>query len=259
MSLSLFDLTGEVALVTGGGRGIGRRLAAGLASAGAAVAIADRDLSQADEIRDEIEGPGGTCLLIEADLTEVEECERIVEETSGTLGALTVLVNNVGLNVRKQLDEIDERDWDHLLSINLKSYFFTTRRAGREMQDAGRGKVINMASLMGWSVFQNPHGQTYGPYAASKGGVISLTRAFAVEFAKHSIQVNAICPTFIDTPLTRPLQDDPAVYDAIVRRTPMGRFGHTDELVGPCVFLASRASDFVTGTSLLVDGGWYAS
>ena len=258
MSLSLFDLTGEVALVTGGGRGIGSRLAAGLASVGAAVAIADRDLSQAEATQAEIKESGGTCLLIAADLAEPDDCNRIVAEASDSLGALTILVNNVGLNVRKQMDEVDERDWDNVLSINLKSYFFTTRRAGREMRKAGHGKVINMASVMGWSVFHNPHGQTYGPYAASKGGVVSLTRAFAVEWARHNIQVNAICPTFIDTPLTRPLRDDPSVFDAIVRRTPMGRFGHVDELVGPTIFLASRASDFITGTSLFVDGGWYA-
>lgn len=258
MSLSIFDLSGEVALVTGGARGIGGRLAVGLASAGATVAIADRDLSQADAITAEIEEFGGDCRLIESDLSKPSDCDRAVEYTVASFGKLTILVNNVGTNVRKQLDDVDEQDWDAVLSVNLKSYFFTTRCAGREMRNAGRGKVINMASLMAWSVFHNPHGQTYGPYAASKGGVVSLTRAFAVEWAEHNIQVNAICPTFIDTPLTRPLKEDPSVFDAIVRRTPMARFGHVDELVGPSIFLASRASDFVTGTSLIVDGGWYA-
>lgn len=254
----MFDLSGEVALVTGGGRGIGGRLAVGLASVGATVAIADRDFSQADAIKAEIEELGGDCRLIESDLTRAADCDRAVDETVASFGKLTILVNNVGTNVRKSLDEVDEQDWDAVLSVNLKSFFFITRRAGKEMRKAGRGKVINMASLMGWSVFRNPHGQTYGPYAASKGGVISLTRSFAVEWAEHNIQVNAICPTFIDTPLTRPLKEDPLVYDAIVRRTPMGRFGHVDELVGPTIFLASHASDFITGTSLFVDGGWFA-
>lgn len=255
---SLFDLTGRTALVTGGGRGIGRRLAVGLASAGADVAIADKDLSDVDTARAEIEGLGRRCLLLDADLTSPEACETIVEDTVDGLGSLTILVNNVGTNLRLRLDEVSEPDWDAVLDLNLKSFFFTTRRAGMEMRAAGYGKVINMASLMGLSVFSNPHGQTYGPYAASKGGVISITRSFAVEWATHGIRVNAICPAFIDTELTRPLQEDPLVSEAIARRTPMGRFGTIDELVGPVVFLASGASDFVTGITLLVDGGWHA-
>ena len=259
MSLALFDLSGEAALVTGGGRGIGRTLAVGLAKAGADVAIADIDVSDVEEARAEIEAMGRDCVIIEADVTAPPECERIVTEASDRLGGLTILVNNAGMNIRRSLEEVDETDWDQVLDLNLKSYFFITRQAGIEMRKAGRGKVINMASLMGLSVFSNPRGQTYGPYAASKGGVVSLTRVFAVEWARYNIQVNAICPTFIETPLTQNLKEDQVVYDAIVNRTPIGRFGEMSELVGPCIFLASRASSLVTGVSLLVDGGWHAS
>jgi 2-deoxy-D-gluconate 3-dehydrogenase len=259
MSHSLFDLSGETALVTGGAGGIGSALARGLAEAGADLAIADVDLAHAESIKDEIEDMGRSCLLIEADVTDSANCERMVAETVRGLGGLTVLVNNAGTNVRKSLQDVAEEDWDRVVDLNLKSYFFVTRRAGEEMRKAGHGKVINMASLMAWSIFQNPNGQTYGPYAASKGGVVALTRAFAVEWASYNIQVNAICPTFIETPLTRPLIDDPVVYRAIVNRGPIRRFGQIGELVGPCIFLASEASNLVTGTSLMVDGGWYAS
>jgi NAD(P)-dependent dehydrogenase (short-subunit alcohol dehydrogenase family) len=259
MTMSMFELTGDAALITGAGRGIGRTLAVGLAAAGADVAIADIDVSQATEVKAEITGLGRRCVVIEADVTQLAQCERMVDEAAELLGGLTILVNNAGRNIRKAMDEVGEDDWDQVLDLNLKSYFFATRRAGRYMREAGRGKVINMASLMGLAVFKNPHHQTYGPYAASKGGVISLTRVFAVEWAEYNIQVNAICPTFIETPLTRSLIDDPVVYDAIVARTPMGRFGRMNELVGPCIFLASRASDLVTGISLVADGGWHAS
>jgi len=258
MSHPLFDLSGRKALVTGAGRGIGRTLAVGLAQAGADVALADIDLSQAGEAKAGIEALGRRCALIRADVTDMASAERMVAEAAGALGGLTILVNNAGTNVRKTLDEVTEADWDKVLDLNLKSYFFITRRAGQEMRKAGGGKVINLASLMGWSVFRSPHGQTYGPYASSKGGVISLTRSFAVEWGKANIQVNAICPTFIETPLTQVLKEDKPVYDAICLRTPMGRFGRMEELVGPCIFLASAASDLVTGISLMVDGGWHA-
>ncbi len=258
MSHPLFDLSGQKALVTGAGRGIGRTLAVGLAEAGADVAIADIDLSQAGEGKEAIEAMGRKCVLIEADVTDQAGIDRMVSDAAAGLGGLTILVNNAGTNVRKTLAELTEEDWDRVLDLNLKSLFFITRRAGEEMKKAGGGKVVNIASLMGWSVFRNPRGQTYGPYASSKGGVISLTRSFAVEWAKENIQVNAICPTFIETPLTKPLLEDSTVSAAIDARTPMGRFGRMDELIGPCVFLASAASSLVTGESILVDGGWHA-
>ncbi len=258
MPNALFDLTGKKALVTGAGRGIGRTLAVGLAEAGADVAIADIDLSQAEEGKRAAEAAGRRCVLIEADVTRQDAIGRMVAEAVSALGGLDILVNNAGTNVRKTAEEITEEDWDRVLDLNLKSCFFITRRAGAEMKKTGGGKVVNIASLMGWSVFRNPRGQTYGPYASSKSGVIGLTRSFAVEWAKENIQVNAICPTFIETPLTAPLKEDKAVYDAIRARTPMGRFGRMEELIGPCVFLCSPASSLVTGTSLLVDGGWHA-
>ena len=256
---SLFSLSGKVALVTGGCRGLGRGIAVGLAEAGADVAIADIDLSDADLVKHGIESHGRRCLAIEADITNLEDVERMVGATAASLGRLDILVNNAGTNVRKTLDEVTADDWHRLMDLNLNSYFFVTRAAGEIMAAAGGGKVINMASLMATSVFRNPHGQTYAPYSASKGGVISLTRALAVEWAPRNIQVNAICPTFIETPLTQRLKDDPAVNDAITGRTPAGRFGQIQDVVGPAVFLASPASDLVTGTSLYVDGGWSAS
>ena len=259
MSQSLFDLSGAKVLVTGAARGIGRTLAEGFAGAGADVAIADIDVETAGEARDAIEHMGRTCVLLQADVTNMESAERMVAEAAAALGGLTVLVNNAGTNVRKTLWEISERDWDRVLDLNLKSIFFITRRAGEEMKKAGGGKVINIASLMGWSVFRNPRKQCYGPYTSSKSGLIGMTRVFASEYATDNIQVNAICPTFIETELTASLQEDELIYNAICERTPMGRFGQMQELVGPAIFLASKASSLVTGTSLLVDGGWYAT
>lgn len=259
MSQSLFDLSGAKALVTGAARGIGRTLAEGFAAAGADVAIADIDIEPAGEAKEAIESMGRKCALIQADVTDMESAERMVVEAAAALGGLTILVNNAGTNVRKTLWDISEADWDRILDLNLKSIFFITRRAGEEMKKAGGGKVINISSLMGWSVFRNPRQQCYGPYTSSKSGLIGLTRVFAREYATDNIQVNAICPTFIETELTTSLKEDELIYNAICERTPMGRFGQMSELVGPAIFLASEASSLVTGTSLLVDGGWYAT
>tara|TARA_A100001037_G_C15146585_1_gene636587 strand:+ start:1301 stop:2080 length:780 start_codon:yes stop_codon:yes gene_type:complete len=259
MTHYLFDLNGKKALVTGGGRGIGKTIAIGLASAGADIAITDIDISKSTEIKEEIQKLGKKCVFIESDITDFSNCKQIISECSMNLGGLDILVNNAGTNVRKTVNEVTEEDWDKVLDLNLKSYFFMTREAGNEMKKYNGGKVINIASLMGWSVFRNPKKQTYAPYASSKGGVISLTRSFAIDWAEDNIQVNAICPTFIETPLTNVLKEDHLVYDAICKRTPMGRFGKMEELIGPCIFLSSEASNLITGTSILVDGGWYAS
>ncbi|MEK6710245.1 MAG: SDR family oxidoreductase [Nitrospinota bacterium] len=258
MSHPLFDLAGRKALVTGAGRGIGRTLAVGLAQAGADVALADIDPSQAAEAKTQIEGLGRRCALLQADVTDLGQAERMVAEAARALGGLTILVNNAGTNIRKRVEEITEEDWDKVVDLNLKSCFFIARRAAEEMKKAGGGKIINIASLMAWSVFRSPHGHTYGPYASSKGGLVSMTRALAMDWVKANIQVNAICPTFIETALTQAVKDDAALYGAICQRTPMGRFGRMEELVGPCIFLASAASNLVTGISLLVDGGWHA-
>ena len=258
MSHPLFDLAGRKALVTGAGRGIGRTLAIGLAQAGADVALADIDPSQAAEAKAQIEGLGRRCALLQADVTDLGQAERMVAEAARALGGLTILVNNAGTNIRKRVEEITEADWDKVVDLNLKSCFFIARRAAEEMKKAGGGKIINIASLMAWSVFRSPHGHTYGPYASSKGGLVSMTRALAMDWVKANIQVNAICPTFIETALTQAVKEDATLYGAICQRTPMGRFGRMEELVGPCIFLASAASNLVTGISLLVDGGWHA-
>ena len=238
MTHYLFDLNGKKALVTGGGRGIGKTIAIGLASAGADIAITDINISNSTEIKEDIQKLGKKCVFVESDITDISTCKEIILECSKNLGGLDILVNNAGTNIRKTVNEVTEEDWDKVLDLNLKSYFFMTREAGKEMKKYNGGKVINIASLMGWSVFRNPNKQTYAPYASSKGGVISLTRSFAVDWAEDNIQVNAICPTFIETPLTSVLKEDDLVYDAICKRTPMGRFGKMEELIGPCIFLS---------------------
>jgi NAD(P)-dependent dehydrogenase (short-subunit alcohol dehydrogenase family) len=259
MSVSLFDLTGETALVTGAAGGVGAVLARGLAAAGAAVALADIDGDRMESVRREISALGGECISLEVDVTRVDQCDEMVEKTEEKLGIVSVLVNSAGTNIRGTLEEVDEVGWDQVLDLNLKATFFATRSAGRGMKRLGRGKVVNIASLMARSVFANPNGQTYGPYSASKGGVVSLTRALSVEWGSHNIQVNALCPTFLDTRLTRVLLDDPIVRQAILDRAPNHAVGMVEDLVGPCIFLASSASNMVTGTALFVDGGWHVS
>ena len=233
MSLSYFGLSGRAALVTGAGRGIGRTLAVGLASAGADVAITDIDLSQAGEAKREIESMGRKCLLVEADVTDPGGIEKMVSETAGNLGGLHILVNNAGTNIRMTLDEVGEKDWDKVLDLNLKSFFFITRRAGAEMKKAGGRQGGQHRLPHGLVRLQEPARADLRPYSASKGGVISLTRSFAVEWAKENIQVNAICPTYIETPLTQVLKDDKPVYDAITARTPMGASGRWRSSSGP--------------------------
>ena len=258
MSQSLFDLSGAKALVTGAARGIGRTMAEGFAAAGADVVIADIDIEPAAEAKEAIEGMGRKCALIQTDVTDMESAERMVVEAAAAFGGLTILVNNAGTNVRKTLWDISEADWDRILDLNLKSIFFITRRAGEEMKKAGGGKVINISSLMGWSVFRNPRQQCYGPYTSSKSGLIGLTRVFAREYATDNIQVNAICPTFIETPLSRTMLEDPGFRSFVTERIATGTVGRPEDVMGAVVYLASDASALVTGSALMIDGGWTA-
>jgi NAD(P)-dependent dehydrogenase (short-subunit alcohol dehydrogenase family) len=173
--------------------------------------------------------------------------ETVVQE----FGRIDILVNNAGVNIRKPVLELTEEDWDTVLDTNLKGYFLVARAVGKHMISQGRGKVINMASILGAVALPNQLA-----YASSKGGVVQMTKVMALEWASHNIQVNAIAPTYFETPLVAPLRNDPERYRFIMERTPMGRWGQPEELEGTAVFLASRASDFITGQTIFVDGGW---
>jgi 2-deoxy-D-gluconate 3-dehydrogenase len=250
--MRLFDLSGRVAIVTGGNGGIGLGMARGLAEAGAAVMVAARDAAKSARAVAELKALGSPAAAVQVDLRQEASCRSMVEATVERFGRLDILVNNAGTNVRKQPEEYSLDEWHMILETNLSSAFMCSQAAYPEMRAAGGGKMINIGSMM--SIF----GASFsGPYAATKGGIVQLTRALACAWAKDRIQVNAILPGWIDTPLTVQARRQIAgLEQRVVERTPSGRWGAPDDFAGIAVFLASAASDFVTGTAIPVDGGY---
>lgn len=251
--IELFDLTGRVAVVTGAGRGLGRSMAIALAAAGADIVAASRTSSEIETLRDEIRGLGRRAEAITCDTTDEAQCERLASETVSRMGRVDILVNNAGINIRKPVLELSAEEYRQVLGTNLEGYFLCARAFGSRLVARGSGKVINISSIMGRVALANQ-----AAYASSKGGIEQLTKVLAIEWAPHNVQVNAIGPTYFETELTRPLFEDPDRRDLITARTPMGRWGQPHELAGAVIFLASHASDYVTGHTLLVDGGWTA-
>ena len=254
----IFDLAGKTALITGGGgRGnIGRALSKGLAKFGCNIVVVDANAEYHEEIVNEIENLGKKCLFFTADVTDLSSINTVVGETISHLGKIDILVNCAGRNIRKPATEYTEEEWDVIMDTNLKGVFITTQAVGKTMIERKKGKIINISSIMG--LVGSPSYQSVVPYCASKGGVVQLTKAFALEWAEHNIYVNAIAPGPIKTPLFQPVLDDKEKYEEIMRYIPLKRAGTPEELVGPTVFLASEASNYVTGHILFVDGGWLA-
>jgi 2-deoxy-D-gluconate 3-dehydrogenase len=250
--VQLFDLTDRVAIVTGGNGGIGLGMARGLATAGAAVVVAARDEAKSAEAVRELEGLGARAVAVAADVTEEAACRAMVQSTLDRFGRLDVLVNNAGTNIRKQPQEYTLEEWHLILETNLTSAFACSQAAYPAMRQAGGGKIIMIGSMM--SIF----GASFtAPYAATKGGIVQLARALACAWAKDNIQVNAVLPGWIDSALTRRARRDIAgLEERVVARTPAGRWGTPDDFAGIAVFLASPASDFLTGTAIPVDGGY---
>jgi 2-deoxy-D-gluconate 3-dehydrogenase len=248
-SMNLFDLKGKAALVTGGNGGIGLGMAKGLAAAGARVAIAGRDRAKNDASVKEL---GPESVALEADLKDEKACRAMVEEAAQRLGRLDILVNNAGTNIRKPPEEYSLEEWKLVLDTNLTSAFVASQAAYPMLKRSGGGKIVNIGSMM--SIF----GASFvAPYGASKGGIVQLTRALACAWAKDRIQVNAVLPGWIDTALTRRARTDiQGLHERVLARTPAGRWGEPEDLSGIAVFLCSRASDFVTGTAIPVDGGY---
>jgi 2-dehydro-3-deoxy-D-gluconate 5-dehydrogenase len=251
-----FDLRGKAALVTGGNGGIGLAMARALAQAGAAVAIAGRDekknAAAAAQLKAVATEPEAVTIV--CDLKDAEACRAMVDEAAARLGRLDILVNNAGTNIRKAPQDYSLDEWRTVLDTNLTSAFVACQAAYPHMKRAAGGKIVNIGSMM--SLF----GASFAaPYGASKGGVVQLTRSLAAAWAKDNIQVNAVLPGWIDTALTRRAREEVAgLHERVLARTPAGRWGTPEDLGGIAVFLASAASDFVTGTAIPVDGG-YAS
>ena len=247
-----FDLTGKVALVTGGNVGLGQGIALALAEAGAdIVSVA---LSDSDDTVAKVQAMGRRAHAISADLTSIEPVERVVQEALAAMGRIDILVNNAGLIRRADAVDFTEADWDLVMNINLKTVFFMSQAVARLFIKQGDGgKIINIASMLS---FQG--GIRVPSYTASKSGVAGLTKLMANEWAPHRITANAIAPGYFATANTQALREDPARSAEILGRIPAGRWGEPSDLGGAAVFLASRASDYVQGAILPVDGGWQA-
>ncbi|MCK6449897.1 MAG: glucose 1-dehydrogenase [Alphaproteobacteria bacterium] len=249
---ALFDLKGRVAIVTGGNGGIGLGMARGLAGAGAVIAVAARDKKKADAAVAELKGMGVDSAFVPVDMADTASCKAMIDATIERFGRLDILVNNAGMNIRKQPEEYDIAEWRQVIEVNLTGAFACSQAAYPAMKKAGGGKIINIGSMM--SIF----GASFtAAYAASKGGIVQMSRALATAWAKDNIQVNAVLPGWIDTELTRRgRQQVQGLHERVLARTPAGRWGEPNDLSGVAVFLASRASDFVTGTAIPVDGGY---
>jgi len=254
MGADLFDLSGRTALVTGSSRGLGLALARGLGEAGARVVLNGRDERRLARAAEVLSAEGLDVRTAAFDVADPEAVAAAFDRLEAEGTAVDILVNNAGIQRRGLLEDLDLEDWRAVLETNLTGPFVVARRAVRAMRERGGGKIINICSLM--SEVARP---STGNYAAAKGGLRMLTRAMAVEWARYNVQVNAVGPGYFLTEMTRPLAEDPA-FDAWIRsRTPAGRWGRPEDLVGPVVFLASRASGFVTGHLLFVDGGVLAA
>lgn len=254
MILDKFKLTGKVAIVTGASRGLGQGMAIALAEAGADIALVARTKAALEQTAAAIKKAGRKDLVVPADLSGAAEAERVVQEAVKDMGHVDILLNAAGTQVRKPFFEMTEQDYEYLMSVNLKALYFISQAASKEMAKQSKGKIINITSLTSFIGVSN-----ISLYTASKGAVASLTRQFAVELAKHNIQCNAIGPGYFRTELTEALFQDPEKAKWVLSKIPMGRTGLPEDLAGAAVFLASAASDYITGQIVNVDGGWLSA
>ena len=252
MILESFSLKDKVAVVTGANTGLGQAICVAYAEAGAKVVGVGR--SDMTETAEKIKQAGGVFKEVKADLMNIEPVEKIIEETINTFGRIDILVNNAGIIKREDALDFTEKNWDDVLGINLKTVFFLSQAAAKKfVEQKSKGKIINIASMLSYQ-----GGIRVPSYTASKSGIMGLTRALANEWAKYDINVNAIAPGYMATNNTQQLRDDEQRQNQILERIPAGRWGVPKDMMGPAVFLASDASDYVNGYTIAVDGGWLA-
>ena len=247
----LFDLTGKTALVTGGAGGIGKAQALGLADAGADVAVASRNLGHLEDVAKEIAAKGRKSLAATVDVVDEKSVAEMVDKVIKELGRIDILVCSHGLAIRQPADTFAVEEWQQVMDINTRGTFIVCQAVGRGMIEQKSGKIINMSSVRGR--YGLPGG--YAAYCASKGAVDTLTRTLACEWAKHNVLVNAVAPTVVETDLTRDALADPAFANQMKSRIPLGKWALPEDIVGATVFFASKASDFITGQILYIDGG----
>jgi NAD(P)-dependent dehydrogenase (short-subunit alcohol dehydrogenase family) len=248
-----FDLSEKTAIVTGAGRGIGYHIALSLAKYGADVVVCSRTASELDKVAEEISQMGRQALVYPLDITNIKEFDPLVDNVVGKFGHIDILVNNAGVNHQEWAENFTEENWDLILTTNLKGLFFLSQAVGRIMIQQKKGKIINISSDAGTVGLPRR-----AAYCASKGGVNLLTKNLAIEWAKYNINVNAVSPAFVETPLTAPMFKEQGFMDWIMDNTPLGRVGQPNEVAGAVVFLASKISNYITGHVLLIDGGWTA-
>jgi NAD(P)-dependent dehydrogenase (short-subunit alcohol dehydrogenase family) len=247
------SLDGQKALVFGGTSGLGRAIALGLAEAGADVVPVSRRIEEVQKTAAEIRAKGKKTLEAAADVTRREDVQRVIDLMKGEMGRIDILVNSAGTTTREPSLDFKDSEWDRIMNLNVRGTWHACQMVGRVMKDQNYGRIINIASL---ASFVSVH--EVMPYCASKGAVLQMTRALAAEWAKYSITVNGIAPGVFETPLNRDVLKDPSRRMSILSRTPMRRYGNLEEIVGAAIFLASPSASFVTGHTLVVDGGFLA-
>jgi NAD(P)-dependent dehydrogenase (short-subunit alcohol dehydrogenase family) len=246
------SFAGKAAIVTGAGRGMGRAVALGLAERGAKVVVAELDEAAGNEAAEAIQHAGGHAFAVQVDVSSVDDVRRLFKTAVNELGTVDILVNNAGIGIAKPLLEYTEADWDRQLGVNLKGLFFATQEAARIMIPKRRGKIVNFASTAAFVSSSTPE----TAYDISKGGVRQLTISVAAELAPHHINVNAVAPGTIMTELTLRVLDTEEKMARASAKIPMGRLGAPEDMVGPVLFLCSEEADYITGHTLVVDGGW---
>lgn len=251
MKIPTFDLTGRVALVTGATKGLGYGMAIGLAQAGANIVVVSRTPADCDKVAEEIKSMGRDALAVPTDVTNQAAVQTLVDRAEAYFGKIDILVNNAGSAITKKAENLSMEDWDRVIGVDLRAAFMVAQAVGKAMIKQNGGKIINTASIFGLVADKQVL-----PYLAAKGGLLQMTKGLALEWAKYNINVNAVAPGYVITPMNEKDLMEEKIYKNVTGKIPMRRLGQIEDIAGGVVYLASPAADYVTGTVLAIDGGW---